>query len=36
MIENGLHYRKDWSLREDDCRLRIGEAARAMTVSLAT
>lgn len=29
-IENGLHYRKDWSLREDYCRLRIGEAAQAM------
>ena len=32
MIENGLHYRRDWSLREDDCRLRIGEAAQAMAV----
>jgi predicted transposase YbfD/YdcC len=32
MIENGLHYRRDWSLREDYCRLRIGEAAQAMSV----
>jgi predicted transposase YbfD/YdcC len=32
MIENGLHYRKDWSLREDYCRLRIGAAAQAMAV----
>jgi predicted transposase YbfD/YdcC len=31
-IENGLHYRRDWSLREDYCRLRIGEAAQAMAV----
>ena len=32
MIENGLHYRRDWTLREDYCRLRIGEAAQAMAV----
>jgi len=32
MIENGLHYRRDRSLREDYCRLRIGEAAQAMAV----
>jgi predicted transposase YbfD/YdcC len=32
MIENGLHYRRDWSLREDYGRLRIGEAAQAMAV----
>ncbi len=32
VIENGLHYRRDWSLREDYCRLRIGEAAQAMAV----
>jgi len=32
MIENGLHYRKDCTLREDYCRLRIGEAAQAMAV----
>lgn len=32
MIENGLPYRRDWSLREDYCRLRIGEAAQAMAV----
>lgn len=32
MIENGLHYRRDWTLREDYCRLRIGQAAHAMAV----
>jgi predicted transposase YbfD/YdcC len=32
MIENGLQYRREWSLREDYCRLRIGDAAQAMTV----
>ncbi|HJQ69562.1 MAG TPA: ISAs1 family transposase [Blastocatellia bacterium] len=32
MIENGLHYRRDWSLREDYCRLRTGDAAQAMAV----
>lgn len=31
-IENGLHYRKDWTLREDYCRLRIGESAQAMAI----
>jgi predicted transposase YbfD/YdcC len=31
-IENGLHYRKDKTLREDGCRLRRGEAAQAMVV----
>lgn len=31
-IENGLHYRRDWTLREDYCRLRRGEAAQAMAV----
>lgn len=31
-IENGLHYRRDWTLREDYCRLRIGDAAQAMAV----
>jgi predicted transposase YbfD/YdcC len=31
-IENGLHYRRDRTLREDHCRLRIGEAAQAMAV----
>jgi predicted transposase YbfD/YdcC len=30
-IENGLHYRRDWTLREDYCRLRIGDAAQAMS-----
>jgi predicted transposase YbfD/YdcC len=29
-IENGLHYRRDVTLREDRCRLRIDTAARAM------
>jgi hypothetical protein len=29
-IENGLHYRRDVTLREDRCRLRIGCAARVM------
>ena len=32
MIENGLHYRRDWTLREDYCRVRRGEAAQAMAV----
>lgn len=32
MIENGLHYRKDRSLREDYCRLRIGDGAQAMAI----
>jgi predicted transposase YbfD/YdcC len=32
MIENGLHYRRDRTLREDYCRLRRGEAAQAMAV----
>src|ERR1051325_1132243 len=32
MIENGLHYRRDRSLREDYCRLRVGGAAQAMAV----
>jgi hypothetical protein len=32
MIENGLHYQRGWSLREDYCRLRIGTAAQAMAV----
>jgi predicted transposase YbfD/YdcC len=31
-IENGLHYRKDKTLREDGCRLRRGEAAQVMAV----
>jgi predicted transposase YbfD/YdcC len=31
-IENGLHYRRDWTLREDYCRLRIGDAAQAMAI----
>jgi predicted transposase YbfD/YdcC len=29
-IENGLHYRRDVSLKEDRCRLKIGHAARTM------
>ncbi|MFP5260339.1 MAG: hypothetical protein ACLGJB_00355 [Blastocatellia bacterium] len=32
MIENGLHYGRGWTLREDYCRLRIGDAAQAMAV----
>lgn len=31
-IENGLHYRKDKTLREDECRLRTGQAAQVMAV----
>jgi predicted transposase YbfD/YdcC len=31
-IENGLHYRRDWTLREDYCRLKIGDAAEAMAI----
>jgi len=31
-IENGLHYRRDWSLREDYCRLKTGSAAQAMAI----
>ena len=31
-IENGLHYRRDKSLREDASRLRTGQAAQAMAV----
>ena len=31
-IENGLHYRRDWSLREDYCRLKTGHAAQAMAI----
>lgn len=29
-IENGLHYRRDVTLKEDRCRLKIGRAARTM------
>lgn len=29
-IENGLHYRRDVTLKEDCCRLKIGHAARTM------
>jgi len=29
-IENGLHYRRDVTFKEDACRLRIGSAARMM------
>ena len=29
-IENGLHYRRDVTLKEDRCRLKIGHAARTM------
>jgi predicted transposase YbfD/YdcC len=31
-IENGLHYRKDKTLKEDACRLKMGEAAQVMAV----
>lgn len=31
-IENGLFYRRDETLGEDRCRLRIGHAAQAMTI----
>ena len=31
-IENRLHYRRDVSLKEDRCRLRIGHAARTMAI----
>jgi len=29
-VENGLHYRRDETLREDRCRLRMGHAAEVM------
>jgi predicted transposase YbfD/YdcC len=32
MIENGLHYRRDETLREDWCHLKGGDAPRAMAV----
>lgn len=31
-IENGLHYRRDRTLKEDECRLRVGQAARVMAI----
>ena len=31
-IENGLHYRRDETLREDWCQLKCGQAPRAMAV----
>ncbi len=31
-IENGLHYRRDVTFKEDRCRLRIGRAARTMAI----
>ena len=31
-IENGLHYRRDDTLREDRCTLRTGHAAQTMTI----
>jgi predicted transposase YbfD/YdcC len=31
-IENGLHYRRDETLREDWCHLRMGQAARVMAI----
>jgi len=30
-IENGLHYRRDETLREDWCRVRMGQAAQILT-----
>jgi hypothetical protein len=30
-IENGLHYRRDVTFKEDRCRLKIGHATRTMT-----
>jgi predicted transposase YbfD/YdcC len=31
-IDNGLHSRRDRSLKEDECRLRVGQAARVMAI----
>ena len=31
-IENGLHYRRDRTMKEDACRLRVGQAARVMAI----
>ena len=31
-IENGLHYRRDETLREDWCHLRMGQSPHAMAV----
>lgn len=31
-IENGLHYRRDVTLKEDRCRLRLGNAARVIAI----
>jgi predicted transposase YbfD/YdcC len=31
-IENGLHYRRDETLREDWCRVRMGQAAQILTL----
>jgi len=31
-IENGLHYRRDVTFKEDSCRLRTGHAARVMAI----
>lgn len=31
-IENGLHYRRDRTLKEDECRLRVGKAPRVMSI----
>jgi len=31
-IENRLHYRRDVSLNQDRCRLRLGHAARVMAI----
>jgi hypothetical protein len=31
-IENGLHYRRDRRLKEDEFRLRVGKASRVMAL----
>jgi predicted transposase YbfD/YdcC len=31
-IENGLHYRRDRTLKEDECRLGVGKASRVMAI----
>jgi hypothetical protein len=31
-IENGLHYRRDRTLKEDECRMRVGKASRVMAL----
>lgn len=31
-IENGLHYRRDRTMKEDECRLRVGKGSRVMAL----